>query len=86
MARYQCPIDAGIIPQVAEIHVEDKSVRFFWCLFCEDLFAFVGESRRFAAGFARGKHAGWWVFHRGSIDREVELAEAAISRLPPLGL
>jgi hypothetical protein len=77
-----CPNDATRIPQVAEVLEAAALVRFFWCRFCMELFAFVGEARRLAAGFAEDGQGGWRVFRSVGSDPDVQVAKAAVSRVP----
>ena len=43
MVYRPCPNDAMFIPQVAELLDGDVLVRFFWCWWCMELSAFVGD-------------------------------------------
>jgi hypothetical protein len=81
-----CPNDAARIPLVAE-HRDwpSPAVRFFWCPWCAELFAFVGENElggRFAGSFAYDRARRQFVpWKTGREPRDVGLAEAALPRL-----
>jgi hypothetical protein len=82
MRPINCPNDATKIPQVAEVLEAAQPVRFFWCRFCLELFAFVGEPGRLAAGFGEDGQGGWRVFRTVGSSSDVELAKAAVILVP----
>jgi hypothetical protein len=83
MVRCSCPNDAGLIPQVAEVLDGAEPVRLFWCGFCMELFAFVGEPGRLAAGLAEDGRGGWRVFRATGSRADLQAAVAAASRVKP---
>jgi hypothetical protein len=86
-ATVPCPEDAGRIPQVAEVRVGLRVVRFFWCKFCCELFAFVGDADargELTAGFAwHTASGGWLVFTERGAAENVELARSAVAVVGP---
>lgn len=80
MVRCRCPNDAMLIPQVAEVSGAAEPVRFFWCWSCAELFAFVGEPGRFAAGFVEDG-GGWRVFRAVGSPPDMQTAVAAVSQV-----
>ena len=83
MVRRLCPNDAMPIPQVAVGLDGAEPVRFFWCWSCMELSAFVGEPGRLAARFAEYGRGGWRVFRAGGLERELQIACAAVSQVQP---
>lgn len=84
MVRRLCPNDNSLIPLTAEVVDGAEVVRFFWCCSCMELFAFVGEPGRLAAGFARNTERGTWrLFRARGEDRDVQAAVAAVSAVGP---
>ena len=85
----RCPNDAGRIPQVGQ-HCERPGllVRFFWCRYCEELFAVVGEDGsgvRVAASFSKDRQTGEWAIWKTlGNERDVEAATVALPHLGPL--
>jgi hypothetical protein len=62
-------------------------VRFYWCRWCEELFAYVGEGERGERYVASlnynqiGQTWGWWKMEGSTTD--VELVREAMAALPP---
>lgn len=84
MVRRPCPNDNSLIPLPAKVLDGAEMVRFFWCCSCMELFAFVGEPGRFAAGFARDAERGTWhLFRARGEDRDVQAAVSAVSGVGP---
>ena len=48
-----------------------------------ELFAFVGDPRRLAAGFGEDGRGGWRVFRAVGTDRDVQLAVSTVSQVGP---
>jgi hypothetical protein len=70
-----------LIPWVAEFLLEGEPVQFYWCWSCAELFAFVGNPGRYAAGFAHAGRRGWRLFRADGAERDVQLATEAVSRV-----
>jgi hypothetical protein len=89
MIGRRCPNDASVIPLVG-VHREwpQLVVRFFYCPFCDELFAYVGDSDlggRYAGSFARERDSHEWrVWKRGDSERDLELATKAVEQIWPL--
>jgi hypothetical protein len=72
------------IPQVAEVRTSAELVRFYWCRSCTELFAFVGNPGRLAAGFAWDvKRSGWRVFRVKGTEQDLAPAVAAVAEVGP---
>ena len=83
MSLFRCPMDGCLIPQVAEVCVGSEKVSFFWCKWCEELFAALGEPDRDAADFAKDDQGGWRVFRALGSESDVQLAMAAAAQVNP---
>ena len=77
MLRRPCPNDSMLIPQVAQVCDGPEMVRFFWCWSCMELFAFIGEPGRLAAGFVKDGQGGWRTFRASGAVMDVQ-------HVPPL--
>jgi hypothetical protein len=71
-----------LIPRVAEFREGPKTVQFFWCWSCMELFAFFGNPGRLAAGFAQEPQGQWRVVETVGAENEVRVAIAAVSKVP----
>jgi uncharacterized protein (TIGR02996 family) len=71
------------IPQVAEVLVGGKPVRFFWCWSCMELSAFIGDPGRLAVRFAEDGHVGWRVFQAVGSELDVQTVVAAAAQVWP---
>lgn len=83
-----CPMDAGPIPLVGEHRVKSQPlIRFYYCRFCEQLFAFTAHRRigdGLVASFRRQTPGGEWeLLDRSGAEPLVEIARAAIAILKP---
>ena len=82
----RCPEDGGLIQQIGGGRSGlSPGVRLFWCRYCSELFAFVGENEsggRLAASFGWGGD-GWRVWKAHGSERDVRRAIAAVSQLGP---
>jgi hypothetical protein len=80
--RYACPNDGMMIPMMVDVQVEAELVQFFWCWWCAELFASVGNPRRAAGRFKRAG-SGWQLVQSEGAERDVRLAVAAVSHVGP---
>jgi len=84
----RCPEDAGVIPLVDEFRNWPSPlvvVRFFWCHWCNELFAFGGDNgpgSRLAASFAYDKGKATFVLWEafGNAD-DIKLVEEAMLKM-----
>lgn len=82
----RCPNDRTVIAQVAQHrHWPQPLVRFYWCPYCEELFAFVGENElggRFAVSFVPDQEAtGWQAGRVVGSERDAQAAIAAVRHI-----
>jgi hypothetical protein len=79
----RCPNDSCVIPLVAELRRRPKPlVRFFWCRWCQELFAFVGENEiggRFAASFAFDEKTNRFTLWKQVASQDAEVALEVIA-------
>jgi hypothetical protein len=83
MSRTRCPMDAALIPQVAQVTVGSEIVALSWCKWCQELFAFLVNSNRDAAGFAKDGRGGWKIFRAFGSEADVRIAEVAATKVNP---
>jgi hypothetical protein len=83
----RCPNDAGRIPQVGEAPCHEGSpVRFYWCKYCTELFAFLRDEHygwQCIVSFSHNGKGGYqlWKASRSSPYTDLILEHAA--SLPP---
>ena len=82
----RCRNDGCMIPLVSEHrHGPKPMVRFFWCPWCQELFALVEENefaRRFAASFDFDqKEKRFTLWKSGDSPRDAEFAQEVISEV-----
>lgn len=81
-----CPNDGCVIPMVAELrNWPSPLVRFFWCHWCQELFAIVGENElggRLTASFSydreKATFAAWKTFGDA---RDVGLVQEVMAKM-----
>ena len=81
MEEVPCPNDAASIPLVSEVPAGSVTVRFYWCMYCGELFGFVGNARKCAIGF--GWRSGWYVFRADGSDEEQRIVRSVVDQVPP---
>ncbi|MFZ1008074.1 MAG: hypothetical protein WAN65_14635 [Candidatus Sulfotelmatobacter sp.] len=83
MSRSRCPMDGALIPQVGQVTVGSEIVALSWCKWCQELFAFLVNSNRDAAGFTKDDVGGWKVFRAFGSDADVQMAKVAAAQVNP---
>jgi hypothetical protein len=81
MTRSSCPNDGALIPQDARVSAGSEVVTLSGCVWCQELFAFLANSGRDAAGFAKDGGGGWKVFRAFGSVADVRLAETAVAQV-----
>jgi hypothetical protein len=76
-------MDGARIPQVAQVIVGSEIVALSWCKWCQELFAFLVNSDRDAAGFAKADRGGWKVFRAFGSEADVQMAKVAAAQVNP---
>jgi hypothetical protein len=90
MGRCRCPNDGGLIPEVGQCRAGMAPlIHFYWCKYCEELFAFVGDREsgsRFAASFSWHQGSGQWrVWKAGASEADVQSAVEAVVQMERSG-
>ena len=83
MGQNRCPMDAALIPQVTQVIVGSEIVALSWCKWCQELFAYLVNSNRDAAGFAKDSRGGWKIFRAFGSEADVQMAEVAAAQVNP---
>jgi hypothetical protein len=84
--RRRC-LNDGMVISMAGIHCEgtDPVIRFYWCRYCKELFAFAGDNEfggRYAGSFVQDVSLGGWrLLKSGDLEGDVQLAIAAIRQV-----
>lgn len=81
-------MDSGPIPLIGEHRSQSQPlIRFYYCRFCNQVFAFTADRRtgeRLVASFSRQTPGGnWELLERSGAEPLIELAQAAIATLKP---
>jgi hypothetical protein len=84
--KCRCPNDGALIPLVSVGRAWPKpEVRFFWCHWCGELFAFVGANEaggRLAASFGYDpEQKTFFLWKTFGIPTDVEIVREALSSL-----
>ena len=82
-----CPKDGCVIPIVAEYgSLQDSRLRFSWCPWCQELYAWLDDARggRDVGAFARpGDLGGWRLAESRGSKQDSELVVRAITAIGP---
>jgi hypothetical protein len=82
-----CPEDGGQIPLIAELPCHENSpVRFYWCRYCAELFAYLKDEYygwQYVASFSHDTVEGYKLRKRFRPSPFAEVIRERVANLPP---